>query len=70
LKEIASEGRKYDGNIIFAKKIYGMKGGMRFKGNAREIALKNGIIVATYKVDDIVLEKPDKVRDWLKGDDK
>jgi len=70
LKEIVEEGIKYDGNMRLAKGIYGMIGGMRFKSNAREIALANGIIVATYKGDDVVLERPDMVRNWLKENGK
>jgi len=70
LKDIVEEGSKYDGNIKLAKGIYGMIGGMRFKDDAREIALENGLIVATYSGEEVVLETPDKVRDWRKGGDK
>jgi len=70
LKLIVNEGSKYDVNIKYAKSIYGMIGGMRFKGNAKEIALNNGLIVATYSGEEVVLETPDNIRDWRKENDK
>jgi len=65
MKRVA-KWKDYDRYLKGAKKIYGMIGGITFRGDAEELALKDGLIVGKYLGDEEVeIKKPEKVRDWL-----